>query len=189
MADELANTYELAPLDDEEAVDAPEDNSGTADPAPALTPEDREAQKLSALAAIGWPRLVRQPLKRKYVRCCTVPGVFVWRLRAVRGSLHGRMSEWFHLCDSRGHVALSLCVADGTLQRRIATKGRHKGVYRLARKVRWGDTWPHAIDPLIMDQRGRSVVDDVLEEGRDDSGKGLQLRRKQVAKEIIYSDV
>ena len=46
-----------------------------------------------------------------------------------------------------GHVVLDLCTPSGMLQRRVVAAS-HAGLlgpgsYRLARKARWGDAWPH----------------------------------------------
>jgi hypothetical protein len=46
-----------------------------------------------------------------------------------------------------GHVVLDLCTATGGLQRRVVAASHAAvlgpGSYRLARKARWGDNWPH----------------------------------------------
>lgn len=46
-----------------------------------------------------------------------------------------------------GHVVLDLCTPAGTLERRVMAASHASllgpSSYRLARKARWGDAWPH----------------------------------------------
>ncbi|MER0246182.1 small ribosomal subunit Rsm22 family protein [Streptomyces sp. HSW2009] len=46
----------------------------------------------------------------------------------------------------KGQVLLDLCTADGELRREVVTK-RRGALYRSARDVAWGDTWPPADGP------------------------------------------
>lgn len=42
------------------------------------------------------------------------------------------------------HVVLDACTSEGTLERRVSSKKNGApGMYAIARKVRWGDVWPH----------------------------------------------
>ena len=46
-----------------------------------------------------------------------------------------------------GHVVLDVCTPSGMLQRRVVAASHAEllgpGSYRMARKARWGDAWPH----------------------------------------------
>ncbi|KAI9218417.1 mitochondrial small ribosomal subunit Rsm22-domain-containing protein [Blastocladiella britannica] len=43
-----------------------------------------------------------------------------------------------------GHVLVDVCAADGQARRVVVTKSQGKDVYKAARRLGWGDQWPHA---------------------------------------------
>jgi ribosomal protein RSM22 (predicted rRNA methylase) len=82
---------------------------------------------------------------------------------AVAAAVSAAAAGWARLVRAprkrSGHVVLDLCTPSGSLQRRVVGASHASllgpGSYRMARKSRWGDTWPH---PAVV--RRTRVADD-----------------------------
>jgi hypothetical protein len=82
---------------------------------------------------------------------------------AVAAAVAAATAGWARLVrpprKRSGHVVLDLCTPAGSLQRRVVSASHASllgpGSYRMARKSRWGDTWPH---PAVV-RRTRVAAD------------------------------
>ncbi|KAI8996926.1 mitochondrial small ribosomal subunit Rsm22-domain-containing protein [Pilobolus umbonatus] len=59
-----------------------------------------------------------------------------------------------------GHVVMDVCSTNGTIERMVVPKSQGKVPYRDARKVMWGDLFPHGSKNKVLTRTAEGVIDE-----------------------------